>query len=243
MRTACSGFHAALTDRGRLREVNEDAYCVQPQLGLYLVTDGVGGEGNGAAAAAIVAQQFQGCFESTPPLCGSPFVADTKRRIASAVQELHRRTRTVDGTGKTRATIVAAILNGNSGLVAHLGDSPAYLFREGELTRLTKDHTFGQLLVDTGDMDPNDLETSPYRSQIIGMAENPAPDFREFEWGPRDVLLLCSDGLTSMLPDENIRQVLKSVADVTEAAKRLVACANDAGGLDNVTVVLVRKEV
>lgn len=236
---------AALSDRGRSREVNEDAYALRQELGLYVVSDGVGGEGNGAAAARIVAHQFPQFLEAAPPLQGCHFATDAKRTIASAVQELHRRTRADEGPGKTQATLVAAILNGNRGLVAHLGDSRAYLFRAGKLTRLTKDHSFGQLLVDTGEMDPKDLETSPYRSQItrcIGMLGNPPPDFCELGWWPGDVLLLCSDGLTSMLPDAVISQVLKEIADVTAASECLVARANDAGGLDNVTVVIVRNE-
>jgi protein phosphatase len=225
--------------------LNEDAYAVRDPEGLYLVTDGVGGEGNGAAAAQIVAEQFPLLLKqlSQP---GSQPTSQTEQVISRVVRELHQRTRAELGWGKTRATLVAALLEDNRGLVAHLGDSRAYLLRAGELTRLTKDHSFGQLLVDTGDMELGELEKSPYRSQItrcIGMAGDPAPDFREFDWRPGDLLLLCSDGLTSMLSDDVIRQVLTDVGDVTIAAGRLIVLANDAGGLDNVTVVLVRHEI
>lgn len=238
-----SASYAALSDRGKSREANEDAYAVRQELGLYLVTDGVGGDGNGAAAAKIVAQQFPQFLETAPPLQRSQFAVDAKRTIANAVQELHRRTRADEGPGKTQATLVAALLNGNRGLIAHLGDSRAYLFRTQELTRLTKDHSFGQLLVDTGDMDPKDLETSPHRSQItrcIGMTGKPPPDFREFEWRQGDILLLCSDGLTSMVSDEVIRGVLAEGHDAAAASKLLIDRANEAGGFDNITVVVVQ---
>jgi serine/threonine protein phosphatase PrpC len=158
--------HAALSDRGRSRASNEDAYAVQHQQGLYIVTDGVGGEGNGAAAARIVAKQLPMVMATSSLRGGSQFAVEAKKAISSAVRELHRQTRAEDGPGNTRATLVAIILHEDRGLVAHLGDSRAYLFRAGELTRLTKDHSFGQLLVDTGEMEPKDLEKSPYRSQI-----------------------------------------------------------------------------
>jgi protein phosphatase len=237
--------HAALTHRGRVREANEDAYAARPELGLYLVTDGVGGEGNGAAAARIVAQEFPRILTNSSSSRGSQIVADAKKVIANAVRELHHRTRAERGPGKTQATIVAAVLQADRALVAHLGDSRAYLFRAGELTRLTKDHSLGQLLIDAGEMQPNELENSPHRSKItrcIGMVGDPLPEFREFDWRADDILVLCSDGLTSMLSDDVIQHVLSDGNDPAAIVNELIDLANKAGGFDNITVVVVRHE-
>jgi PPM family protein phosphatase len=231
---------AALTDCGKVRMDNQDRYAVCAEAGIFLVADGVGGEGDGAAAARIVAERLpealRGVSHRLP-------LSEVKRLVTSSVRTLHREVRFARSEGKSRSTLVLSVLREDCGFVAHLGDSRAYRWRAGSLSRLTKDHSFGQLLVDTGEMEPADLEQSPYRSQLtrcVGMDGDPEPEFRDFDWQPNDILLLCSDGLTSMLPDPNIGRIISETPDPNVSVRELVRHANDAGGADNITVITVR---
>lgn len=236
---AILALHSARSIKGPRRPTNEDRFAVCPDLGLYLVTDGVGGEANGLQAATTVAEFLPTLLSAC--IKGRDFEA--KRFWSSAVRELHRRCGADDPERRSQATLVAVLLDGNSATIAHLGDSRAYLYREQTLTRLTKDHTLAQLLVDTGEIESAELETSPHRSQLtrcIGMTGCPAADVRSTALLADDHLFLCSDGVTSMLSDKEISAILSSAANPSEAVERLLARAVDRGGHDNITAIVVR---
>jgi serine/threonine protein phosphatase PrpC len=228
----------ARTDTGRQRSGNEDAaYARAP---LFVVADGMGGARGGEIAARLAVQAFErGIGER----------GSAEQRLAARVQEANsliheraRRERALQGMG---TTLTAAYLDDGHLALAHVGDSRAYLFRAGRLERLTQDHSLVSELVRHGKLTEEQAAEHPQRS-IITRALGPEPDV-EVDTSSHpvqagDVLLLCSDGLTSMLAEERIAEVLAGTRTLREAAERLIAEANAAGGRDNITVVLFRLE-
>jgi serine/threonine protein phosphatase PrpC len=226
------------TDTGRQRRENEDnAFARAP---VFVVADGMGGARAGEVASKIAIETF----ERDLPGDGSP-----EDRLAGCVREANRRIYEVSRSEHEHAgmgtTLTAAYLDDSDLAIAHVGDSRAYLFRDGELTRLTRDHSLVQELVQRGKLTEEQASEHPQRS-IITRALGPEPDVdvdtRTYPVRPGDVLLLCSDGLNSMLSDEQIAHVLASAGSLREAADELIAEANEAGGRDNITVVLFRLE-
>jgi protein phosphatase len=140
------------------------------------------------------------------------------------------------------AAVVVALLRGAWGLLGHLGDCRAYLFHDGVLKRLTRDHSLVQLLLDSGDVTPAQAADHPARGQLtryLGMETEPLPEARVVAMGAGDRLLLCSDGLTSQVGEDVIGKILGRVRLRTEACERLVTAANAAGGQDNVTALIL----
>src|SRR5437588_6864323 len=225
-------------DTGRHRPVNEDsAFARAP---VFVVADGMGGAQAGEVASKIAIETFEAGLSDS----GSP-----EERLAVRVREANRRiydrSRTELGREGMGTTLTAAYLDDGSVAIAHVGDSRAYLFRDGELTRLTQDHSLVDELVRRGKLTEEQAAEHPQRS-IITRALGPEPDVEVDTWTypvrRDDVLLLCSDGLTSMVSEERIAHVLGSAETLDEAADRLIQQANEAGGRDNITVVLARVE-
>ncbi len=228
-----------MTDTGRQRRDNEDS--VYAHAPVFVVADGMGG----AQAGEVASQMAVEAFEQGLPESGSP-----EERLASRVQEANQRIhelsqaeREHEGMG---TTLTAAYLDDDSHVaIAHVGDSRAYLFRDGQLKRLTQDHSLVGELVRRGKLTEEQAEEHPQRS-IITRALGPEPSVEVDTWSypvrDGDVLLLCSDGLTSMITEEKIVEVLDSSGKLEQAADRLIREANDAGGRDNITVVLSRLE-
>jgi len=228
----------ARTDTGRQRSGNEDAaYARAP---LFVVADGMGGARGGEIAARLAVETFErGLGEG----------GSVEQRLAARVQEANaliyeraHRERALQGMG---TTLTAAYLDDGRLALAHVGDSRAYLFREGRLLRLTQDHSLVSELVRHGKLTEEQAAEHPQRS-IITRALGPEPDV-EVDTSTHpvqagDVLLLCSDGLTSMIAEERIAEVLAAASSLRDAAERLIAEANAAGGRDNITVVLFRLE-
>ena len=226
------------TDKGRQRPDNEDsAFARAP---VFVVADGMGGARAGEIASQIAIEAFEAGLGGA----GSP-----EERLAVRVREanpqIYARSRSDLGREGMGTTLTAAYLDDGSVAIAHVGDSRAYLFRDGELTRLTQDHSLVDELVRRGKLTEEQAAEHPQRS-IITRALGPEPEVEVDTWTypvrRGDVLLLCSDGLTSMVPEERIRQVLASSDSLDELADRLIREANDAGGRDNITVVLTRVE-
>ncbi len=226
------------TDTGRQRRDNEDsAFARAP---VFVVADGMGGAQAGEVASKIAIEAFEAGLGGS----GSP-----EERLAVRAREANRqiydRSRTELGREGMGTTLTAAYLDDGSVAIAHVGDSRAYLFRDGELTRLTQDHSLVDELVRRGKLTEEQAAEHPQRS-IITRALGPEPevevDTYTFSVRRGDVLLLCSDGLTSMVSEERIGQVLAASESLDEAADRLIQEANDAGGRDNITVVLTRVE-
>jgi PPM family protein phosphatase len=213
---------AVASDPGLRREHNEDAYCATPDL--QAVADGMGGHACGEVASGI-AIGVLGSFSGD---------------LGAAVTEISRRLdlEAPEGTG---TTLTAIRWDGLTFQLAHIGDSRAYLLRDGHLTQLSHDHTMVQALVDAGQMTPEEALAHPRRALIIRALQSGAshePDLSVHQANLGDRYLLCSDGLTDYVSIEDIARVLASVADGEEAAWQLVALANGNGGPDNITCVI-----
>ena len=226
------------TDTGRQRRGNEDNYFARAPL--FVVADGMGGAQAGEVASKIAVE----AFEQGLPDDGSP-EERLARRVQDANRLIYERSVTEHEQAGMGTTLTAALLAEEQLAIAHVGDSRAYLFRDGALQRLTSDHSLVGELVRQGKLTEEQAEEHPQRS-IITRALGPEPTVEVDTWTypvrAGDVLLLCSDGLTSMITEERIADVLNTSADLRLAADRLIDEANAAGGRDNITVVLFRLE-
>jgi serine/threonine protein phosphatase PrpC len=224
------------TDTGRQRRENEDsAYVSAP---MFVVADGMGGAQAGEVASRIAIETF----EQGLPESGAP-EARLAELVRSANQRIYDRSRTDRGRAGMGTTLTAAYLADGDLAIAHVGDSRAYLLRDGQLMRLTQDHSLVDELVRQGKLTEAQAAEHPQRS-IITRALGPEPEVEvdTFSYAIRtgDILLLCSDGLTSMLAEDRVAEVVLSSPGLEEAADRLIDEANQAGGRDNITVVLCR---
>ncbi len=228
----------AKTDTGRQRRDNEDsAFARAP---VFVVADGMGGAQAGEVASRIAVEVFAQ---------GLPQSGSAEQRLADRVLEANRQIFDVSRSERERAgmgtTLTAALLEGSDLAIAHVGDSRAYLFRDGALKRLTQDHSLVDELVRRGKLTEEQAAEHPQRS-IITRALGPEPEVEVDTWTypvrAGDVLLLCSDGLTSMVPEDRLQGLLSSSPGLKAAAQALIDEANAAGGRDNITVVLFRLE-
>ncbi len=227
------------TDVGRQRRGNEDSsYASAP---VFVVADGMGGAQAGEVASQMVVQ----AFSEGLPSDGTP-----EERLSIVVQranrDIHARSHTDAASAGMGTTVTAAYLDEDAVVLAHVGDSRGYLLRDGELTRLTEDHSLVEELVRGGKLTEEEALDHPQRSVItraLGIEPIVEIDTWTYPLRPGDVVLLCSDGLTSMLSEPQVQQILVESASLGEAGDRLIAEANDAGGRDNITVVLFRVEV
>jgi PPM family protein phosphatase len=228
--------HAGRTDVGRQRSANEDDFVLAPPF--FAVADGMGGAKAGEVASAMATEGFEGEDDSGEPaeVQLARILREANRRIydLAVADESHR------GMG---TTLTAAKVTGDEISLGHVGDSRAYRMRDGELEQLTKDHSLVAELERTGQITAEAAEHHPQRS-IITRALGPEPDVDvdTYTLAGRDgdLFLLCSDGLTSMISDEEIASILRSAESLDEAADALVRAANQSGGKDNITVVLFR---
>jgi protein phosphatase len=231
---------AGRSDLGLVRPGNEDAWLVDPAAGLYVVADGLGGHPGGEVAARLAVERL-------PPLLrDAPFDPWTLRAALVALNaqlaDHARRYPELDGMG---TTVVTALVCGDRAAIGHVGDSRAYQHRQGRLARLTKDHSVVEELLDAGSIDQAQAVVHPQRSQLtqcVGACGPVVPSVRTVELAAGDRLLLCTDGLTTMLEDAAIERLLARHADPDAACTALIDAALAAGGLDNVTVVVVDVE-
>jgi protein phosphatase len=227
-----------LTHTGLQRRENEDSVLASPPL--FVVADGMGGAQAGEVASQIAVDAFA---EGLPDE-GSP-----EERLAAVAHTANQRIYEVSQAESERAgmgtTLTAAYLGENDLSIAHVGDSRAYLFRDGELTRLTQDHSLMAELIRRGKLTEEEAADHPQRS-IITRALGPEPEVAVDTWTypvkAGDVILLCSDGLTSMISEAQVLEILRTYPGLDRVAQTLIDEANRAGGRDNITVVLVRLE-
>ena len=230
------------SDPGRIREDNQDMFVARPDLGLALLADGMGGTRAGGVAAEIAVdaalEHLTGVLKREP-LTGAHLGAAIK--VAnSRVVGMSNAVSAYRGMG---TTLVAAAIDGTKGYIAHVGDSRAYRLRGGAFDQVTKDHSLVQEWVDAGVISPEEARTAPNRNVItraIGAKPTVEAEVTEIDVAGDDTFLMCSDGLSGMLADEQIASALAEGADLAGAAESLVAAANKAGGTDNITVVLIR---
>lgn len=228
---------AARTDIGCRRQANEDFLATVPERGLFVVADGLGGHVGGRHAAETGVASF---LEHTHGQAPSPDVLRGAVRVANAVllaeAERHPELR---GMG---TTLVALWLADGAASLVNVGDSRAYLLREDRLTQLTLDHSMVSDLVVRGELDPGLARDHPNRHVItraLGVASTVEPDIGEFRVRKGDRFLLCSDGISAQLSDEEIKEIAFGSRDLEQGAQALVVAANGKGGEDNASVVLV----
>jgi serine/threonine protein phosphatase PrpC len=241
------------TDTGRVRETNEDAFAVLPHLGLFMVADGMGGTAAGEVASRMAIEQVERAVEdrettwpADPSLNGPE--SGTRRFISGihrANRQIHKRAREERGKRGMGTTFAGVLLLPRCAVIAHVGDSRVYRLREGKLTRMTYDHSLTNHLVDRGLLKPEEVGTFRRRNVItraVGVEESVEVDARIVDIQPGDAFLLCSDGLHGELDDDEITAILSEPCHPAEAVGRLIDRANEKGGADNVTAVLVRLE-
>lgn len=238
--------YAGLSDVGRVRTENEDRWFADPDQGLFLVADGIGGAVAGGLASQIVAEVLPRLLRNRLHGTRDPADAGVANQVSAALVELSERlreeSRRAMGLKGMGSTVVLALVRQRQAVVAHMGDSRAYLLRAGRLEQLTKDHTIAQLLVDCGELAPEKAASHPAHGQLtrfVGMGIEALPETECIELSPGDRLLLCSDGLTGMLSDQQILAILSQQTAPDEACRHLIAAANEAGGKDNITAVVV----
>ena len=244
------------TDVGRVRSNNEDCFRLVQPLNLFVLSDGMGGEAHGEIASALAVETVvKHCMEaeSNPAatLYGNPpaGLSAHTRRLMSAV---HLANRNIFNSAQEHpdqagmgATLTALWISGEALSIAHVGDSRAYLLRNGALQQLTRDHSLVAEQVRRGIISASEAEESEMQSVLLralGTQGEVEVDSEEQALFPRDLLLLCSDGLTRMVTDPEIAGILLSETNPQKASERLIAIANDTGGVDNISVIVIRLE-
>ncbi|MGW1248261.1 MerR family transcriptional regulator [Streptomyces sp. NPDC002535] len=222
---------AVRLDRGLVRAAQQDAAHAGPHL--LAVADGYGPEGARAALAAV------GALEAVPPPAPSARAGDVLNALEDAVRAADG---AVSGLAESGTTLTAAVWTGGRLALAHVGDSRAYLLRDGAFVRLTRDHTVVQALVDAGELDPAEAADRPDRALLLKALDGgdaaPEPELGVHETRPGDRYLLCTDGLSAVAPADDIRRALAAGVGPEEAAEALVALARERGGPDNVACVV-----
>ena len=245
-----------VTDMGRVRTNNEDCYKIVEPLHLFVLSDGMGGEAHGEIASAMAVETVVNhCLdiESNPAarVIGrvDPNWSDRTRRLSTAVHLANKNIFKSAEEDPDRhgmgATLTAVWIDDAKLSIAHVGDSRAYLLRSGSLLQLTRDHSLVAEQVRRGILTAAEADESEMQSVLLralGAQAEIEVDAEEHTLFPRDVLLLCSDGLTRMVTEPEIAGMLQAETDPTRASEKLVALANERGGPDNISVVAVRLE-
>jgi protein phosphatase len=245
---------AVATDPGLRRDSNEDSYCARPDLGLYLVADGMGGHAAGEVASRMAVETIEAFINDTRDADVNrtwPFPYDTNlsldgNRIKAAFRLANRRLAAAiesDDTLRGMATTAVAVLLGSgTPVVAHVGDSRAYMLRDGSFQQLTQDHSWVGEQVRAGVLSEADARRHPWRNVVtraIAGGDDPEVEVSALELQPRDRVLICCDGLSSVVAPDALTSIVKTDAPLDELCQKLIAAANEAGGPDNITVVMV----
>ena len=245
-----------MSDVGRVRANNEDCYRIVTPLNLFVLSDGMGGEAHGEIASALAVETLVKHCLDTQNNPNAPVFGDSKpgwsaklKRLSSAVHlantNIFKSAEEHPEQHGMGATLTAAWIDGAKVSIAHVGDSRAYLLRNGSLLQLTQDHSLVAEQVRRGILTAAEADESDMQSVLLralGAQAEIEVDAEEHLLLPRDILLLCSDGLTRMVTEPEIAGTLQAETDPTKASERLVAIANDSGGADNITVLVVRLE-
>ena len=248
MQTDTSGY----SDKGMVREGNEDCFVVAPEIGFFAVADGMGGHNAGEVASRMAIDVLRDYLERTtiggsiPGNGKNPDCSDAANHLASGIRHANRviyeSTRNNPAWRNMGTTIVAAILNENRLSIAHVGDSRAYLLRGGGIIALTEDHSLVVEQVRLGHISLETAELSSQRNIItraLGLEAEPEVDLCDLLLAPEDRILLCSDGLTTMVTEAKIRSIVLGSRDPNGICRLLVEEANRNGGKDNITVAVI----
>jgi protein phosphatase len=242
-----------LTDVGRRRDHNEDAYLVDEALGLFVVADGMGGHAGGGTASRLAVETIQGVVrvarERDPTLFGSGAPVDAsavpdvlRQAVEEACAVIFRTAQTDPELGGMGTTVTALAVDGRSAFLAHVGDSRCYLVREGRIYQVSDDHSLVNEQLKAGAISAEEAKHSRFKNIItrsVGFEESVQVDLMGLELQEADALVVCCDGLSNLVDDPEILELV-STTPLDEAPARLVALANDRGGDDNITVIVIR---
>jgi len=249
--------YQAISDVGRKRKGNEDSLFLNPEQKLFVVADGMGGHAAGEVASKVAVDAVNEfvCLTSGDEEITWPFGLDESisydgNRLKTAIRHANRKvleaTREKAEYEGMATTVAAVLVDGDAANLGHVGDSRIYLFSEGVFTQLTSDHSWVNEQIQSGVISADQARSHPLRNVVtraLGGKADLAVDMQTRRMKAGDILLLCSDGLTAMVPDEDIARVLEEAKGAIEkAARDLVAEANAHGGEDNITVVLLKFE-
>ena len=255
-KTAGSRFKAVsagLTDVGRKRNHNEDSYLIDEELQLYVVADGMGGHAGGGTASRIAVETIDQEMRSAKKAAENPFLSDTPlqdsplpeflrgsvEKACAAIFKAAQEDPRLAGMG---TTVITLCVKGENALFAHVGDSRAYLVRGDLIQQVSEDHSLVNEQIKAGMITPDEARHSRYKNIItrsVGFEEEVQVDVMGIMLEPNDSFILCSDGLANLVEDKEIREVVSS-AELKDAPKRLIDLANERGGDDNITVIVVR---
>lgn len=231
---------AALTDAGKVRVANEDSYGCCLEMGVFAVCDGMGGAAAGEVASRLAVDTL------IERLCAVTTVEDRRNAledsIAAANRLVHAQAVQNPGLLGMGTTLVAVAIQDHHALIGHVGDSRCYLFRSGQLTRQTNDHSLVDEQVRLGHMSQQDADRSPLRNVItraIGTQDSVEPEITELPLESGDILLLCSDGLTREVSEASITEILAGPQSIEQRCSQLIDAANNAGGHDNITAIVI----
>jgi PPM family protein phosphatase len=238
------------TDTGRIRTNNEDSVAVDAAAGVAVLADGMGGYNAGEVASQmacdfILGELVRWLFEASR----SASDADVKRAMDICVDNANRAIFNAANSNPTFSgmgtTLVVTVMRPGRVLVGHIGDSRAYRFRDGHLQQITKDHSLLQEQIDAGILTPEQAAVSANKNLVtraVGVEDFVLLETRAHDLLSGDTLLMCSDGLSDMLDDRQIAEVMGGTSELPEMAERLISAANAAGGRDNIAVILVRAQ-
>lgn len=238
---------AAATDRGRKRPTNQDAFGYSVEHGIFVICDGMGGAAAGEIASALAIDEMM--RQLANGLSGAPTLEKATEAVHQANQAIYARSQSnakLCGMGTTLVALIAAHDGEDRRIrILNIGDSRCYSMRKGQLTQVTLDHSLVEEQVRLGRMTKSEAHRSPLQNVItraLGTQSSVTPDLFEIDAESGDLFLLCSDGLTRELTDEQIEAQLKGEQPLDETCAQLVKAANKAGGHDNITCLLIRVE-
>ncbi len=232
---------AAVSDRGRKRPSNEDAFGYSLEHGVFVVCDGMGGAAAGEIASSLAVDEMMRLLVAE--VGGAPTPDDAEKAVSAANQAIYTRSQRNPKLAGMGTTLVALIAGERQVWILNVGDSRGYRIHNGTLQQVTQDHSLVEEQVRIGRMNRTEALRSPLRNVItraLGTQGQVTPDIFAMEAEPGDLYLLCSDGLTRELSDPLIESLLRLELPLDELCARLVGAANKAGGHDNITCLLVR---
>lgn len=233
------------SSKGNVRDKNEDyggVYQNRSELTLALITDGIGGNNAGEVASKLVVEHLGTSFEQTSLMNLKKLKQWLVNQLVTVNQLIVSKAKINHKLTKMGTTLVFGLINNQNCLIGNIGDSRAYLYRNQQIKQVTEDHSYVNELVKKGELTASEAKNNPYKNVItksLGINDDAEASFFDLQLQSADQLLLCTDGLTNMVSDEEIAAILATSASVTSKCQSLVDLANSHGGTDNITVLLI----
>lgn len=236
-----------LTDVGQVRKMNQDYYYVSEDGLINILADGMGGYTGGEVASKLAVQSavnyLNEHFNKNKDYQKEEILVIIKNAIEYANNEVYKKSKEIEELEQMGTTLEICLIYRNRAFIAHIGDSRVYRLRKGILRRLTKDHSYVQTLIEDGTITKEEAEHHPDKNMLmkaLGCEEKIEPDIMVKGFLKDDVMLICSDGLTNMVPENQIQEIIET--DIKNATQKLVKLAKDNGGLDNITLIIIKED-